>query len=135
MMPPLDCPDCPGVAGTPGPLVHADTCPIGQALDHVSQVDREWFAAHPDATEYRRDLLPGDLHVGNLDAVVMGTVDGKPARVQVRQIAEGVRVKSLPGNVVLRVDTLDAVRVVRLLTAAPTVPAGWSDVFRGDGAA
>jgi hypothetical protein len=115
--------------------VHADTCPIGQALDHVSQVDREWFAAHPDATEYRRDLLPGDLHVSNLDAVLLGTDDGKPPRVQVRRIGKGLRVKSLPGNLLLRVDTLDAVRVVRLLTAAPTVPAGWSDVFRGDGAA
>jgi hypothetical protein len=135
MMPPTDCPDCPADSTDTGRIVHADTCPVGQALDHVSQVDREWFAAHPDATEYRRDLLPGDLHVGNLDAVLLGTDDGNPPRVRVRQVAEGVRVKSLPGNLLLRVDTLDALRVVHLLTSAPTVSAEWAEVFRGDGAA
>lgn len=134
-MPPTDCPDCPADTSTTGRLVHADTCPVGHALDHVSQVDREWFAAHPHATEYRRDLLPGDLHVGNLDAVLLGTDDGKPPRVRVRQVAEGIRVKSLPGNLLLRVDTVDAVRVVRLLTGAPEIPREWADHLWGDGAA
>lgn len=125
MMPPLDCPDCPATSDDTGQLTHAGTCPTGHALDHVSQVDREWFTAHPGATDYRRDLLPGDLHVSNLAAVIMGTVDGKPPRVKVRQLEVGVRVKSLPGNLVLRVDTLDALRVIRLISGAPDLPTEW----------
>ena len=135
MMPPTDCPDCPADNGGTGPLVHADTCPIRRALDHVSQVDREWFAAHPDATEYRRDLLPGDLHVSNLDAVLLGTGDGKSPRVRVRRVSDGVRVKSLPENLILRVDTLDAVRVVQLMAGAPAVPRALVERLLGDDAA
>jgi hypothetical protein len=132
---PYTCPDC-TASGSPGELLrHDDTCPVTAALDHVSQVDREWFAAHPDATEYRRDLLPGDLSVTNLDAVLLGTADGKPPRVTVRQIGPGLRVRALPGNLVVRVDTLDALRVVQLLTSAPTFPDGWSDALMAGGTA
>jgi hypothetical protein len=132
---PITCPDC-TATGSPGELIrHDDTCPVSAALDHVSRVDREWFAAHPDATEYRRDLLPGDLSVASLDAVLLGTADGKPARVTVRQIGPGLRVRALPGNLVVRVDTLDALRVVHLLTTAPTVPDGWSDALIARGTA
>jgi hypothetical protein len=36
---------------------------------------------------------------------------------------------------VVRVDTLDALRVVQLLTTAPTVPDGWSDALMARGTA
>lgn len=124
---PLTCPDCLGVAGDGRHLTHADTCPIGQALDRISQVDRDWFAAHPGATEYYRPLLPGDLHVADLASIVLGTVDGKPPRVRVRQVAEGIRARSLPGNLVIRADTLDAARFLRMLTMAPEVPSTWAE--------
>lgn len=126
-MTPLDCPDCTGAARIGETLSHADTCPVGIALDAMTATDREWFAAHPDASEYWRPLLPGDLHVADLASVVMGTVDGRPPRVRVRQLGEGVRVRSLPGNLVLRADTLDAARLLHLLSAAPELPRAWAD--------
>ncbi len=124
---PLTCPDCSGTATGEQVLKHDDTCPVSAALDAMSQLDREWFAAHPGATEYYRPLVPGDLHVAHLDSVVLGTVDGKTPRVRVRQIGEGVRVRSLPGNLVLRADTLDALRLLTMLRDAPTLPRGWAD--------
>lgn len=96
----ISCPDCDGRVRS-GAIDHAESCPAARALEEISRIDREWFAAHPFASSYRRELMAGDLGVGTLEDVLLGTVDGRPATVVVRQVAEGVRVRSIPGGLVL----------------------------------
>lgn len=112
-----DCPDCTGVPTLREDgltvLTHSDGCPVGRALDHMSDTDRAWFDAHPDASEYWRDLLPGDFGIGSLSCI--GSIDGQPLRVRVRQIADGVRVRSLPGNAYVMLGTEDGIRLAHRL--------------------
>lgn len=133
MSSPLDCPDCTGAHDHDQVLRHDHGCPISTALEAMSATDRAWFEAHPGAGEYWRDLLPGDLGVSCLDSVVLGTTDGRPARVRVRQIEPGVRLRSMPGNLVIRLDTLDGARVGTLFTTAATLTREWVDRLRAAG--
>lgn len=107
------CPDC---AGTHAPedglgstFRHSHTCPTGRAMDAARDRDAQWFRAHPDRTEYRRELLPGDLGVGSLACVTSS--DGFPLTVTVRQLAEGIRSKRLPGNLLVDLTTVDGLAV------------------------
>lgn len=120
---PWDCPDCAGTldteAGRDYVLTHSDGCPVGSALDAMSDADRAFFDAHPEADEYWRPLMPGDLGVGSL--ACMGSTDGKPLRVRVRRIAEGVRVRSLPANAFVMLGTEDGNRIAYRLGVGPGV--------------
>lgn len=74
-------------------LMHSDTCPALAASEMVSQADREWFARHPTALDYRRPLAAAE--VGELRT--MGVIPDAPGeavgRVTVRQVSPGVRVR------------------------------------------
>lgn len=122
---PWTCPDCTGVPAPNerggGTLSHDPGCPVGRALDAMSDADREWFAEHPDAEHYWRDLLPGDLGVSSLACVA--SLDGRPLRVRVRRLADGVRVRSLPANLLVFAGTEDGNRVAARLTTAPLLDA------------
>lgn len=120
----LSCPDCNGHT-TSGVLSHASSCPVTRALDAISERDREWFATHPGTTTYRRELMPGDIGVPTLEGVVLGTLDGRPPRVVVRQLAEGVRVRSLPRGLVLDPTSMWGVLAACTLQASPEVLSGW----------
>jgi hypothetical protein len=60
--------------------------------------------------------MPGDLGLSSL-ACVSGTVDGREPRVRVRAITDGIRMRFLPGDLIVRVVTpegrsdLDGIRV------------------------
>ena len=117
-----DCPDCSARLrpdGHGGALAHGDGCPTGAALDAMTEADRAWFAAHPDAAEYTRPLLPGDLGVGSLACVM--AADGGALLVRVRQVAPGVRVRTLPANAAVTLGSEDGRRVAALLGLAPTI--------------
>ena len=121
---PRPCPDClghlePSTVAMPGSFAHDEGCPAGAAMDAVSATDREWFAAHPGTSEYWRRLMPGDLGLHSLSCV--GSIDGRPLRVRVRQIADGVRGRTIPANMYIRTGTPDGDRLAyRLgLSAAP----------------
>lgn len=53
-------------------LDHAAGCPAAVQIDLQLQTDREWFAAHPRAGHYYRDLLPGDLGLSTLECIIRG---------------------------------------------------------------
>jgi hypothetical protein len=97
----LRCADCRGrrkkVGESFATFVHEDGCPVLVATEVARERDREFFAAHPWASEYYREAMPGDLSVTSLDCI-LATADGKPPRIRVRQIAEGVRSKAPTGN-------------------------------------
>lgn len=120
----LACPDCDGYTEA-GRLRHADTCPVTQALKEISRRDREWFTAHPGAKAYRRELMPGDIGVPTLEGVVLGTLDDRPPRVVVRQVADGIRVRSLPPGLVLDPSSMWGVLAACTMAALPSVPARW----------
>lgn len=116
-----DCPDCsarlrPDARG--GTLTHDDGCPTGAALDAMTEADRSWFAAHPDADEYTRPLLPGDLGIGSLSCVL---ADRAALLVRVRQVGPGVRVRTLPANLAVNLGTEDGRRVAARLGLAPMI--------------
>jgi hypothetical protein len=46
--------------------------PAGSALDNIQRVDHAWFHAHPDATDYVRELLPGEFEAGNRPHIAIG---------------------------------------------------------------
>jgi hypothetical protein len=100
----VTCPDCPATASGEKQLTHAKTCPLGLGLDERTAADREWFEAHPWATEYRRPL-----HWTERAELVMlallPDVPGEPiGRVLVRQLALGVRTRSF-GDVAILLTT------------------------------
>lgn len=49
------CPDC-GARPEGKRLLHADTCPIAQGIDSVTDGDRAWFEANPDVVQRQRPL-------------------------------------------------------------------------------
>lgn len=111
------CPDCPAV-GDPDlmRLEHFDGCPIGRALDAMSATDREWFAAHPGADRYHRQLMPGDLGISSLRCILTS------GKVEVRRLDEGahVRYRRLPQLTVILEDepSADALRVASMIERA-----------------
>lgn len=85
------CPDCSG-ATVAGRLNHDETCPVGRGIDAATAGDRDWFAAHPEAHSYDRDLTWSEL-------VEFALIDGLPytpagGRVMVVQFAPGVRART-----------------------------------------
>jgi hypothetical protein len=49
------CPDCNRRLESQQ-LNHADTCPLGLALDRLMDEDREWFERHPKSKQRRRPI-------------------------------------------------------------------------------
>jgi hypothetical protein len=89
---PQFCPDC-GVPNDATGLVHDETCPIALAADVTSAADRDWFAAHPDADHYFRDVTWDEgalLRLAGEFPDVPGDVIG---RVQVVRVGPGVRLR------------------------------------------
>jgi hypothetical protein len=86
------CPDCaaswePGDEGK-GPLLsHEDTCPLGRAIDAVTNADREWFAQHPEATSNVRPISQAEM----TDLALMGERHTSRSTVEVIQVAPGMR--------------------------------------------
>jgi hypothetical protein len=87
------CPDCTAPVTAAG-VTHDATCPLGLGLDAVTDDDRDWFAAHPDAPwRYRPMTIPEAEHLRmhGADAPDPGQLTGW--RVRVRPIADGVRAR------------------------------------------
>lgn len=86
-----DCPDCGASPDSHDHLAHLDGCPIAAAIDRMRDQDIAWFAAHPHASEYYRNPVPGDLCLPTLANVrTFG-------RIRVMQLQPGVRVRDLRG--------------------------------------
>jgi hypothetical protein len=122
----IPCPDCDGYVRS-GVLTHRDSCPAARALEDISQRDRQWFTAHPFAKHYRRELMAGDLGIGTLEGVLLGTVDGRPPMVIVRQVSPGVRVRSLPSGLVVDPLSMWGALAAMSIAAAAPVPVRWWD--------
>ncbi|MGH3700647.1 MAG: hypothetical protein ACRDRU_20665 [Pseudonocardiaceae bacterium] len=90
----ITCPDC-GARATDQQLTHAQTCPFGRAVDERIAADRRWFAAHPNATQYRR---PPDW-TETAQARMLGFLgDGEvPRRTLVRAPAPGLILREIAG--------------------------------------
>lgn len=97
--PVLTCPDCGATESSTG-IEHLAGCPAAKATDEMSDRDRSWFEAHPNATEYYRELMPGDLGVASLDAFVAG------GKVHVTKQGPGIRARRLPA-IDLKLDVLE----------------------------
>lgn len=82
-------------------LNHNADCPIAVASQQMMEADRTWFESHPLATEYRREMMPGDIASSSTLAVI--TDDGKLPRVLVRHIGLGLRARSIIGDYLLLV--------------------------------
>lgn len=80
------CPDCRAVT-PPSPLEHADTCPLGRAVDELCAQDRQWFHDHPDADHFWRPLAP--VEIASLRMLGEVPDDG--------QVVGRVQVVNLPG--------------------------------------
>jgi hypothetical protein len=86
------CPDCAAVTRSDH-LSHEATCPLGLAMDTVTDADAEWFERHPSANAYRRPITWAE-------AEELRTLGLMPAgceiqgRVFVRQLTPGVRTRS-----------------------------------------
>ncbi len=63
---------------------------FAELLDQVSETDRKWFEDHPEATEYTRPYVEGEIHP-NVFPVMSGVCD-KPM-VRVVKVAPGVRAR------------------------------------------
>lgn len=86
-----DCPDC-GSRVLDQVMEHEPTCPIQQVADASSAADREWFVAHPAATEYWRPLDAGDID--DLRRLNPDWTEGKiVGRVRVWQLEPGLRAR------------------------------------------
>lgn len=111
------CPDCAGACapedGLGSVLRHSRTCPTGRAMDAARDRDAEWFRQHPETDTYTRELLPGDLGIGSLSCVTSS--DGLPLLVTVRQLADGIRSKRLPRNVLVNLGSTDGQSVASRL--------------------
>ena len=86
------CPDC-GATFIDNNLEHAPTCPISIAMDAAMDADRAWFASHPNATAYYRELNVADMddmRRAMPELPIGGRWEG---RVQVVQLEPGIRVR------------------------------------------
>jgi hypothetical protein len=82
-----------------------------RAAEYASDQDRTWFAAHPDASEYYRRIIPGEF---GADSDHASTI-----RVRVVKHPWG-RVRHTPGGVP---DTDPA--AIELRDDTPELPAAW----------
>lgn len=89
------CPDC-GQRCVDLKLVHLDTCPIGRSIEESQRADREFFAAHPNAREYRRPLAACDID-GLRRAWLLPEGYRMVGLVLVIQIGPGVRGRDYAG--------------------------------------
>lgn len=95
--PAWSCPDCTATLERHTLTVeHDEGCPVGAEGERVSAADRDFFAAHPWAEEYRRPLAWSE-------GVALVAAHGLPlgtrlaGRVTVRRVAPGVRVRLFQG--------------------------------------
>lgn len=86
------CPDCAATA-VRGHLAHQLTCPMGIANDARYDADREWFAAHPWAQEYRRPPHWSELAELKMWGLIPDVTGETIGRVTVCQVAPGVRAR------------------------------------------
>jgi len=93
---PAVCPDCSAVM-VDKHLTHDETCPIGLAIEAICDADRDWFEAHPAATEYRRLVALAEV-IEQRTAGVWPDVQGW---VVVSQIVPGLRMRTFDGAVVV----------------------------------
>lgn len=82
------CTDCTAVVHD-NELKHDETCPIGRALDTMTDNDRAYFEEHPDQTEYVRPFVPFEFPPEVLDPVPFGY----QRMVIVRKLGEGLRAR------------------------------------------
>lgn len=85
----IACPDCSATTESRN-LAHDPTCPFGLALDRVTDADRDWFAAHPNATVRHRPVVAAE----KIEHGIFG-FDGieHTTHVQVIQISPGLRLR------------------------------------------
>lgn len=102
----LQCPDCLFTREIDHDAIdgHSESCLGRAAFAAQLAMDREWFENHPDATEYYRQLVPGDFGVSNIDGVVF--FKGPPKRICVFAVASGVRFRRFPENMIIKVDSV-----------------------------
>lgn len=112
----ITCPDC-GQTSVKMHLAHERTCPVSKSIDAMTDTDKAWFIAHPHASRYWRDLVPGDLGLHTLDGVQW---EGK---VLVKQISPGVRTRMLPPFTVRPdADSLSIHTLREMLRQTPVLP-------------
>ena len=109
-LPVIECPDCAALSDRGGVLDHRNGCPKARAIDAMQEHDRQWFARHPYADEYRRGLLPGDLGLDALSTVR----NADEVRVQVRLLGPGIFDKRID-DLDICPDTLDGQHLLRLV--------------------
>lgn len=63
---------------------------FSELIDQVSETDRKWFEQHPEATEYTRPYIDGEIQPG-VFPVMSGPCD-KPM-VKVVKLSDGVRAR------------------------------------------
>lgn len=86
------CPDC-AAPTTAGSTDHEPTCPLWLAADRVSQDDRAWLDAHPDAPWRWRPITPAETAQLRLAGLADPDADLNGWKVCVRRVNPGVRVR------------------------------------------
>lgn len=90
------CPDCNAVGSSPQPGAwspgHASICPIALEIDCVTDLDREWFEAHPGENERHRRAVWGEIQEGYRGSAALGRrFPAEDVWVGVMRVAPGVR--------------------------------------------
>ncbi len=117
------CPDCGAqctFGGTRYPTIeHEPTCPAWLVKKAVSERDRAWFKDHPEASEYHRPLLPGDLGVPvSLEGLVLGSASGRPLKTRVTRLPDDFIHRAWPADLVINPMSLWGEFLVHKIAAA-----------------
>lgn len=88
----MTCPDCTATE-VDNHLQHDPTCPLGLDLDRTSDADRRFFADHPGARNYWREIRPSEVADLRRTGVIPNAPGKVAGRVRVTNIADGVRVR------------------------------------------
>jgi hypothetical protein len=95
------------------------------AVEVMLDKDRTFFEQHPEATEYWRELMPGDLFISSLDSVFSG--DGKPMKVRVKLVGDGIRARVYPPNMCFVVGSLNSEYIMEIMLQLTELPESWAD--------
>lgn len=98
-VPEFDCADC-SPSGTGAGIEHAPECPVALTIEAVSEADKQWLDARPDAPYYYRPVTWAEgIHAAFMDERLLSSLPEGPiravGRVRVMRVRPGVRSRAL----------------------------------------